>query len=267
MSISLKELKKNRLTPDEKWLLELIDGVKPRKYGNDSKNVYWYKNGECLFGQNFKNKQLWVTTKMTHGSPTNIFFSLEKFQNLVLNSMNYYIFSEDVVVHVSAPYILLGDEIIECLKTQTTNKISLVKLYSVLLEAEQFVLTGSLALSLFGLCDRSKVGDIDIILYKPTESTLNKLRYLVSHYAKHEKLDGTYESNTNQKIYCFKHEQTNIDVFISNKSIKTKSNFKTIGLSKTRSIILAKIKLNRKKDWGQIYNIFKKLIGKLWESH
>lgn len=52
MSISLKELKKNRLTPAEKWVLERIDGAEPKtnKYGN----VLWWEDGVWLFTQNFK---------------------------------------------------------------------------------------------------------------------------------------------------------------------------------------------------------------------
>ena len=52
MSISLKELKKNRLTPAEKFVLETIDGVKPKKLPNG--NVSWYKDDRCLFAHQFK---------------------------------------------------------------------------------------------------------------------------------------------------------------------------------------------------------------------
>ena len=53
MGISLKELKKNRLTPAEKWLLETIEGCEPEKQSNG--DVYWYKDSNWLFQQDFKN--------------------------------------------------------------------------------------------------------------------------------------------------------------------------------------------------------------------
>ena len=52
--MSLKELKKNRLSPAEKWLLELIDGVKPKT--DSSGDIYWYnEDGNWLFTQDFEN--------------------------------------------------------------------------------------------------------------------------------------------------------------------------------------------------------------------
>ena len=53
MGISLKELKKNRMTPAEKWVMERIEGAEPRTLGND--NVVWRKDGMWLFRQDFKN--------------------------------------------------------------------------------------------------------------------------------------------------------------------------------------------------------------------
>ena len=52
MKISLKELKKNRLTPTEKWVLSTIEGVKPET--NEYGNVVWRKDGKQLFTQNLK---------------------------------------------------------------------------------------------------------------------------------------------------------------------------------------------------------------------
>lgn len=60
MGISLKELKKNRLTPTEKWVLETIEGVKPKT--NSYGNVEWYnKDGEWLFTQGFWYGELVVS--------------------------------------------------------------------------------------------------------------------------------------------------------------------------------------------------------------
>ena len=59
MGISLKELKKNRLTPAEKFVLETIDGVKP--ITNEDSNDWYDKNGKYLFTQYFKNGELYLS--------------------------------------------------------------------------------------------------------------------------------------------------------------------------------------------------------------
>ena len=61
MSISLKELKKNRLTPAEKWLLERIEGIEPITDEDEDGSVRWFKGGEFLFEQNFKIGYLGVS--------------------------------------------------------------------------------------------------------------------------------------------------------------------------------------------------------------
>ena len=52
MSISLKELKKNRMTPAEKWVLEQIEGCKPET--NSDGDVYLYNNEKVLLYQSPK---------------------------------------------------------------------------------------------------------------------------------------------------------------------------------------------------------------------
>ena len=59
MGISLKELKKNRLTPPEKWVLETIDGCESEI--NVFGNVLWAKDRKGLFCQHFKSGELYVS--------------------------------------------------------------------------------------------------------------------------------------------------------------------------------------------------------------
>ena len=59
MGISLKELKKNRLTPTEKWVLKRIEGAEPTTLSNG--NVEWRKDGKLLLKQDFKKGYLWVS--------------------------------------------------------------------------------------------------------------------------------------------------------------------------------------------------------------
>jgi hypothetical protein len=55
----IEELKEQKqLTPAEKFVLDKVKGVKPSE--NDGFVRWRYKDGELLFTQDFKNKQLWV---------------------------------------------------------------------------------------------------------------------------------------------------------------------------------------------------------------
>jgi len=53
-NISMQQLKEQRMTPAEKFVLETIKGVKANEPDEDGV-VWWYKNGKCLFKQDFKN--------------------------------------------------------------------------------------------------------------------------------------------------------------------------------------------------------------------
>jgi hypothetical protein len=58
--ITMQQLKEQRLTPAEKYVLDAIKGVKarePDKFGD----VSWYKDTDCLLKQDFTNKLLWVS--------------------------------------------------------------------------------------------------------------------------------------------------------------------------------------------------------------
>jgi len=59
-NISMQQLKEQRLTPAEKFVLETIKGVKP---DNPDENdiIRWRDEyGRCLFRQEFKNNKLWL---------------------------------------------------------------------------------------------------------------------------------------------------------------------------------------------------------------
>lgn len=60
--ITMQQLKEQRLTPAEKFVLDAIKGVKAREpdsYGN----VVWYKDDKRLFAQYFKRGKFWVSYK------------------------------------------------------------------------------------------------------------------------------------------------------------------------------------------------------------
>ena len=89
MRISLKELKKNRMTPAEKFVLEIIEGVKPKT--NPDGNVDWYKDGNWLFKQDFKNGYLWVSYNYIWSVLRNEFgLNYDEIQELIKNVMYDY---------------------------------------------------------------------------------------------------------------------------------------------------------------------------------
>ena len=57
--ISMQKLKEQRMSPAEKFVLNTIKGVKPRKPDEDG-NIDWQKDGYWVFMQCFKENQLWI---------------------------------------------------------------------------------------------------------------------------------------------------------------------------------------------------------------
>ena len=49
----MRQLKQQRLTPAEKFVLDKVKGVKPVESSKNT-NIVWYKDGEWLFTQDFK---------------------------------------------------------------------------------------------------------------------------------------------------------------------------------------------------------------------
>ena len=57
--ISMQQLKEQRLTPAEKFVLDAIKGAKPKEPDMNS-SVVWCKNGEWVFTQNFSDGYLFL---------------------------------------------------------------------------------------------------------------------------------------------------------------------------------------------------------------
>ena len=88
MPISLKELKKNRLTPAEKWLLETIDGTKPKTLPDGY--VKWGKNGKYLFIQDFKYGELYVVYSIWSDLKNDFGLSYNEVRQLLTNLLYDY---------------------------------------------------------------------------------------------------------------------------------------------------------------------------------
>jgi hypothetical protein len=55
----MQQLKEQRMSPAEKFVLGKFKGARPSKQ-DEFGYVDWYKDGECLFTQSFKSTHLWV---------------------------------------------------------------------------------------------------------------------------------------------------------------------------------------------------------------
>ena len=57
----MQQLKEQRATPAEKFVLDTIKGVKAEKPNRGGTSVHWYKDGNWLFEQDFRGGCFWVS--------------------------------------------------------------------------------------------------------------------------------------------------------------------------------------------------------------
>lgn len=133
----------------------------------------------------------------------------------------------------------------------------IIKHYQTLLPCEQFVVTGSLAMSYMGLVDRKDVGDIDIILVNPTEESINILKRLAADQPAKTKAPE-YKG---ESMFIFQHEETKIDIFILKTPIETKMKVEGFWISPLQRILQSKKEHNRPKDWIQMMKISRKIFN------
>jgi len=134
--------------------------------------------------------------------------------------------------------------------------LKLASHFKTVLPAEDFILTGSVALNMMGF--KSNPKDLDLILFKPTSGTLEVLKDLVKKYP--PKTKGSYPNNGH--VYRFTHDDVEIDVFITSGKIEselyTGDKIKIYPLDK---IVQAKILMNRPKDYIQLLKMSKQIIS------
>jgi hypothetical protein len=123
-----------------------------------------------------------------------------------------------------------------------------------ILISEQFIVTGSYALSKMGLVEESKVGDLDIILVKPIESTLEVLKRLQEEHPAKTKMyaDG----------YIFLIDNIKVDIFCKQDKINTELIVDNIYIATVDHIVREKKICNRLKDWKQLRKIAKLICSR-----
>lgn len=126
------------------------------------------------------------------------------------------------------------------------EKLEIVKYYRELLECDQFLLTGSLALKCYGLAKESK--DIDIIIVNPTKDT-----YLTLDRIGVRQISAIDYPSTLRR-YCFIEDKSGIkiDIFIETSKITNCVNIDGVELNTLERIVKAKKEANRMKDWGHL---------------
>lgn len=125
-----------------------------------------------------------------------------------------------------------------------------------ILNAEQFVLTGSNALKLMGFDVTPK--DIDVILYNPAPGIIEIMESLAKQYPPTR--PGKYPT---PNTYRWKQEGTDVDVFVEktiiNSSLMTKEG---IFVNPIQRIVIAKINFRRLKDWSQLKHLANQIFNR-----
>lgn len=123
-----------------------------------------------------------------------------------------------------------------------------IKHFQTLFMCEQFVVTGSTALHYMGLVDNPS--DLDIILVNPTEETKELCQRLQDNSPAKTKPGGNGEVN-----YIFEYGNMKVDIFILKKKVETELLVDGFSITKLPTIIAAKKRFSRIKDWLQLRNL------------
>lgn len=139
------------------------------------------------------------------------------------------------------------------------DKLKIAHHFKLVLPAEDFILTGTFALSQMGF--GIKVKDLDIVLINPTQSTLEVLESLEKSNPPKNLLDypTTLE---NKRMFRFIHEGIEVDVFIYRDKIPTVIQTQCgLKIAPLYHIIQAKKVLGRPKDYIQLLSLSRKIMS------
>ena len=134
---------------------------------------------------------------------------------------------------------------------ENSEKLRIASRYKALLQAEDFLITGTLALKLMGFNIKS-VKDLDIILVKPKRSTLDILQTLENLYPPRNPSPYPVPMEAKQ-VFRFMHGDLSIDVFIKDNYFKdTLQTGDGIKIAPLNHIMEAKKSMRRPKDVFQL---------------
>lgn len=137
-----------------------------------------------------------------------------------------------------------------------------------LLPAKDFIVTGSFVLAEYGLMDKSRINDLDIILINPEQSTVDTINRLMADFpAKTKPLpitNVTTEDTSGRKLKAVKSEclkaifmfdQIKVDVLIMEAMSEPTLLVNGIKYCTVSHIINAKKSYGRMKDWLQLRDV------------
>ena len=130
------------------------------------------------------------------------------------------------------------------------ENLEIIKHYQTILSCDQFILTGSTALKMYGLVDSAS--DIDIILVNPTE----ECKKIIEKLEEKSNKKNTYKANV---AYIFEHEGVKIDIFFQHEKTDCCS-YEGIFINPINKIVEAKKKIARTKDFAQLRKIASSIL-------
>ena len=130
------------------------------------------------------------------------------------------------------------------------ENLEIIKHYQTIFSCDQFILTGSTALKMYGLVDSAS--DIDIILVNPTE----ECKKIIEKLEEKSNKKNTYKANV---AYIFEHEGVKIDIFFQHEKTDCCS-YEGIFINPINKIVEAKKKIARTKDFAQLRKIASSIL-------
>ena len=126
-------------------------------------------------------------------------------------------------------------------------------------ECSDFIVTGSLALNLFGLVEDNQVKDLDVILLYPREELINKLRFMEKTSPAKNRSEYLINLQKENLIrVCI--DNVNVDFFIDNR-IRDYVLHHGIPFNTVKEIVIAKKSMGRLKDFIQLSDIANRIVS------
>lgn len=136
------------------------------------------------------------------------------------------------------------------------QKIKIAKELKELMKAEQFVVTGSVALAYQGLIDPEKCHDVDILVYNPCGAGL---AYLMEN--------GTginYGDEEEDQLFIFKRDGVEVNIWVFMQPISVREFTQSasgLHYSTVMRILMAKSHFGRDKDYKQIMAVAERILS------
>jgi hypothetical protein len=137
------------------------------------------------------------------------------------------------------------------------TQLKIAQHFKTVLFADDFVITGSVALTLLGF-NVPNVKDIDIILVNPTEQTRELLVKL-----QQENPPKNLSPYPTSDVYRFIHDGVEMDVFVKSKPFQDSPVYSQSGIkiAPISHIVKWKLAMNRSKDYIQLYRLAKQIMS------